>query len=174
MSMSEAEKVPMPEKATAAPLSAAMQALISLAPEDLADRYLRLKADHQRSVERGGEERALARAQERERVLSAFLDVVDNLERGLECACDEAEANNPWRQGMEGIQRQMHEVLEHLGVRPMEAEGVAFDPSAHEAVSTMADAERVDGTVAAVVRRGYVAGESVLRPARVVVVKNES
>jgi len=51
-------------------------------------------------------------------------------------------------------------------VREIEADGQAFDPKVHEAIS---EAPGEDGKVVSVVQRGYLLGERVIRPAMVVV-----
>ena len=52
--------------------------------------------------------------------------------------------------------------------------GEPFDPHRHEAVSTLPATEaEQDGRVVGVIQPGYVAGEEVLRPARVAVAKQQ-
>ena len=54
-------------------------------------------------------------------------------------------------------------------------EGQPFDPSVHEAVTTVpASSPDQDGVIVGVVRHGYLAGDTVLRPASVAVGKLES
>jgi molecular chaperone GrpE len=60
-------------------------------------------------------------------------------------------------------------VLAALGYPRRDDEGIAFDPTYHEAVSTVEDEELPPGTVARVVRPGYGSEDEVLRPAAVVV-----
>lgn len=69
----------------------------------------------------------------------------------------------------ESVREEILEVFARRGVDPIPTEG-AFDAAIHEAISTVptGDDEEV-GTVAEVVSRGYMLGDKVLRPARVIV-----
>jgi molecular chaperone GrpE len=61
--------------------------------------------------------------------------------------------------------------LDGFGVRPIDAQGKAFDPNFHEAVMEIDDPSRPSGIVAQVVEQGYTIHDRLLRPARVVVSK---
>ena len=60
-------------------------------------------------------------------------------------------------------------LLARLGFPRHDEVGGRFDPSRHEAVSTVADPDTAPGTVVEVVRPGYGDGERQLRPAAAVV-----
>jgi molecular chaperone GrpE len=59
-------------------------------------------------------------------------------------------------------------LLKRAGVEEVEDVGSPFDPTVHEAIH-MQPSDEPEGTVVAVVERGYRQSERVLRPARVVV-----
>ena len=59
-------------------------------------------------------------------------------------------------------------LLRQVGVEEIDTVGALFDPLVHEAILTQ-PSEEDEGTVTAVLERGYLLGERVLRPARVVV-----
>lgn len=151
------------------PRSPAHDVLEALSKEEIIDRHLRLVADHRRLRQRSEEEQGQARQSERDRVLLSLMDVLDTLERGLQASEGE---ENPWREGMHGLQKQMLDVLGRFGVTPFTPLGERFDAHEHEALSTMPDESKQDGVVAFVERNGYREGPRVLRPARVVVVRN--
>jgi molecular chaperone GrpE len=159
------------EERAAAPRSPAVAALDSLSKDELIDRHLRLLADQRRMRQRAELDLNEARREAKERVVLGLLSVLDSVERGLEAAGD-GEEQNPWREGMEGIHRQMLDELLRLGVEPFEPTG-PFDASFMEALCTMPALDKEDGTVAHVERKGYRTAQGVLRPARVVVVRNE-
>ena len=76
-------------------------------------------------------------------------------------------------QGVELVRRQFLAKLEGFGVKRIASEGLPFDPSVHEAISTVpAATPEQDGTVVGVVRHGYRIGDEVLRPAAVAVAKS--
>ena len=71
------------------------------------------------------------------------------------------------------VQRQFLSKLEALGVKPIPADAVPFNPAVHEAVTTVpAASPEQDGMVVGVIRQGYRIGEDVLRPAAVAVAKS--
>ncbi|HXW07701.1 MAG TPA: nucleotide exchange factor GrpE [Vicinamibacterales bacterium] len=107
----------------------------------------------------------------RREVLSEMLEVLDNLDRALESGRQGSTAD-ALLQGVEMVRRQFLAKLEGLGVRRIEVEGQSFDPSVHDAVTTVpAASPEQDGLVIGVIRHGYRIGEDVLRPASVAVAK---
>jgi molecular chaperone GrpE len=95
-------------------------------------------------------------------VIKRYLPVLDDLERALQ-----NKPADPWSEGIELIYRKLKTILENEGVRLIEAEGQAFDPSFHEAISQEPAEGVASGTVIGVVQNGYMLGERVLRPASV-------
>jgi molecular chaperone GrpE len=73
------------------------------------------------------------------------------------------------------VRRQFLAKLEGLGVTRIDVTDQPFDPTIHEAVSSVpaASAEQ-DGLIVGTVRSGYRIGEDVLRPAAVAVAKHEA
>jgi molecular chaperone GrpE len=109
----------------------------------------------------------------RREILSELLDVVDNLDRALDAA-RQSPSPDALLQGVDMVRRQFLSKLEGLGVKPIPAASTKFDPSVHEAISTVpaASADQ-DGMVVGVIRQGYRIGDDVLRPAAVAVAKSE-
>ena len=60
-------------------------------------------------------------------------------------------------------------VLEEVGLVPIETEGEFFDPNVHEAIATMSDEEIEPNMIIEEVEAGYMLGDKLLRPAKVVV-----
>lgn len=111
---------------------------------------------------------------EKRRVLATFLDVVDNLDRALVAARETPEESaSALREGVEMVRQQFLGTLESHGVTPIEAVGLPFDPTQHDALSTTA-VEQPDqhDVVIEVSKTGYRVGEEILRPASVVVGKH--
>jgi molecular chaperone GrpE len=146
------------------------------APEDdsaarvseLEDRWRRAVADLDNYRKRTARALEQERAGERARTSAEWLPVLDNLERALEYA--EAEPGTVI-EGVRSVLAQAQDVMGRLGFARRDDEGEPFDPTRHEAVSTVADSDAPDGTVVQVVRAGYGEGRSQLRPAQVVVAK---
>ncbi len=77
-----------------------------------------------------------------------------------------------WLEGLKFVQARLLDLLAAEGVRPIEAEGDTFDPYLHVVVETVVATDSVPaGTVVRETRRGYLAGETVLRYAEVVVAR---
>ncbi len=77
-----------------------------------------------------------------------------------------------WLEGLHFVQDRLLAVLDAEGVRPIEAEGDTFDPRLHVAIETVPATEDTPaGTIVHETRRGYLAGETVLRYAEVVVAR---
>jgi molecular chaperone GrpE len=98
-------------------------------------------------------------------IIRKFLPVLDDLERALKNKPADAGAE-AWA-GIELIVRKLQSVLESEGVQRIEAEGQAFDPNFHEAISHETLEGAQSGSVIAVVQNGYRLGERVIRPALV-------
>jgi molecular chaperone GrpE len=133
---------------------------------ELEDRWRRALADLDNLRKRYARELAREREAERERVASAWLPVLDNLERALEHAAGDQGA---LVEGLRSVRDQAVSVLASLGYPRQDQAGVPFDPARHEAVTVIEDAEGAPGTVVRVIRPGYGEGERQLRPAAVAV-----
>jgi molecular chaperone GrpE len=116
----------------------------------------RLRKEVVKDVERG-----------RRSLIAGFLEVLDNLDRALAAAGDRA--GDPFVRGVSLVRQQFLATLEGLGVSRLEPEGQPFDPSRHEAVTSVQADGVAPGTVVGVVRPGYLIGDEVLRPAQVAV-----
>jgi molecular chaperone GrpE len=135
---------------------------------ELEDRWRRALADLDNLRKRYARELARERAGERERVTSAFLPVLDNLDLALQHAgADPASIV----EGVRALREQALAIVGGLGFRREDEAGVPFDPTRHEVVGVV-DAEGssvAPGSVAQVLRPGYGSPEHQLRPAAVTV-----
>ncbi len=149
-------------------------ALLEQQLEQMRDRYIRAVADLDNARKRARQVIAEARHQAVGNILLEILPLVDSFERALETVKPGAEAAQEIRAIYDGvalIYRQLKDLLERRGVKPIAAVGETFDPTRHEAVAQVsADEEHPEGTVALEMQRGYMHGDRVLRPSRVGVV----
>ncbi len=125
------------------------------------DQLIRLQADFDNFRRRMDRERDEIQGRVAERLLSDLLPVFDNLERAVKFMPTEGEAK-AWRVGVEMTLKGFLEALARLGVSPIEAEGVHFDPRYHEAVQQV-DSSAPEGTVVEELQRGFVWNDRVLR-----------
>jgi molecular chaperone GrpE len=103
-------------------------------------------------------------------LLLELLPVLDDFERALNADVSR-ESADAHRQGVEIIHRQLLDLLQRRGVRPIDAVGTEFDPHLHQAVTTEVAEGGRDGEVLEELRRGYMLGERLLRPAMVKVAR---
>jgi molecular chaperone GrpE len=137
--------------------------------DDMQDRWLRKTAEFDNYRKRIERERREQSDQAVVDLLEALLLVVDDFDRALMVeAGPEAEA---YRKGVELIHAKLHDVLKKRGVRPIEALGADFDPNVHQAVMHEVSPDHRDGEVIAELRKGYMLGDKLLRPAMVKVAK---
>ena len=72
---------------------------------------------------------------------------------------------------MELIHAKLNDLLRKRGVRPIETLGTDFDPNLHQAVIHESSPDHREGEVIGELRRGYLIGDRLLRPAMVKVAK---
>jgi molecular chaperone GrpE len=108
-------------------------------------------------------------------VISELLDVADNLDRAIESARQSqssgSESSDALLRGVELVRRQFISKLEGLGVTLIDAQRQPFDPTLHEAITSVPASAEDDGRVVGIIRQGYRIGDDVLRPAAVAVGK---
>jgi molecular chaperone GrpE len=98
-------------------------------------------------------------------ILLELLLVVDDFDRAL--TVDAGERGQAYRKGVELIHAKLYDVLKKYNVRPIEALGADFDPNMHQAVIQEASPEHREGEVIGELRKGYMIGDRLLRPAMV-------
>jgi molecular chaperone GrpE len=137
--------------------------------DDLYDRLLRKTAEFDNYRKRLERERREQADQAVVDLLQELLMVVDDFDLALRV---EAGAGaKSYRKGVELIHAKLQDLLRKQGVRGIEALGADFDPNVHQAVSHEASPEHRDGEVIGELRRGYMLGDRLLRPAMVKVAK---
>lgn len=104
------------------------------------------------------------------KALMEFFPIYDNLKKAA-LAVPEDQRELGWVQGVLYILRQFEEVLKQNGLEPISAEGAAFDPTHHEAVSEESLDSVPPGTVIREVASGYTVRGKVIVPAKVIVAK---
>ncbi|MCL6629388.1 MAG: nucleotide exchange factor GrpE, partial [Armatimonadetes bacterium] len=134
------------------------------------ENFLRALADFDNYRRRVREEMKQARQLAIEDFLLRLLPVLDNFERAIKAA-EEMKDYDALHGGVILILRQLRDVLEKEGVKPIEAEGQEFDPMKHEAVMREDTTEYPDNTIIEEFQRGYMLGEKILRPSMVKVAK---
>jgi molecular chaperone GrpE len=136
------------------------------------DEYLalaqRTQADFENYRKRVARESALAQERGVVKLAKELLPAIDNLDRAL----DAAATDDPLLEGVRLVRSELSAALARVGVESFSPLGQTFDPSLHEAMATVpqpAEGGSDSGLVVEVYQPGYRLGDSVIRPARVVV-----
>lgn len=135
---------------------------------EMRELLLRERAEIENQRKRLQRDLEQARRFANERLLGDLLPVCDSLERGL--AVDTADAD-ALRQGMELTLKALLKVAEGNGLKALDPVGRPFNPEQHQAVSAVAAPGVAADTVVAVIQKGYLLNERLLRPALVTVAK---
>jgi len=133
---------------------------------ELSDAYLRAKAEAENTRRRAEEELGKARKFAIEGFAESLLPVKDSLEAALAIP---AATPEQLLEGVHAILRQLTAALERnkvIEVNP--PQGARFDPHQHQAISVV-PAAQAPNTVVAVLQKGYLIADRVLRPALVTV-----
>lgn len=137
--------------------------------EQLKDKYLRQVAEFDNYRKRMLKEKTNLILNGGEKVLTALLPVLDDLER----AADNIGKSNEIATLKEGVSLIIDKLTKTLiaqGLKKMEPIGTAFDTDFHEAVALVpAQDEKQKGNVVDCVQAGYLLNDKVIRHAKVVV-----
>ena len=127
------------------------------------DRYMRTLADFENYRKRAEREKDDFRKYAIANLLRDLLPVLDNFDRAL----DHAEEGDDFHKGVLLIYKQLFDILQRNGLKPITETGVRFNPNIHEAVIREEDPSVPSQTVTAVLQKGYFLHDRLLRPALV-------
>ncbi|HEV3476038.1 MAG TPA: nucleotide exchange factor GrpE [Rubrobacteraceae bacterium] len=134
--------------------------------DEYLDTLRRLKAEFENSRKRQERERARILETASERLVVELLPILDNLDRALE-------AEGDIHEGVRAIRDQLVSALGKEGLLPVASDGQHFDPNVHEAVLSQTTEEHEEGTILQTFQRGYLLNGKPIRPAKVVVAKQD-
>jgi len=133
------------------------------------DDLLRARAELDNLRKRSARDVENARKFGLERFMSELLPVKDSVELGLNAAGDTVADADKLREGLELTLKLFNAASEKFGLAEVNPEGQSFDPEFHQAMSMQKAAGVEPGTVVAVVQKGYLLNDRLLRPAMVIV-----
>ncbi|MBB5870904.1 molecular chaperone GrpE [Allocatelliglobosispora scoriae] len=125
----------------------------------------RVAAEYKNYRERVKRDQAAASEKATADTLVALLPVLDDLDRARE----HGDLTGPFG----SVAEQLTAIVTKLGLTAFGAKGDPFDPNRHEAVAHLPSADVTEPTCVDVMRRGYLLGERLLRPAMVAVAAPE-
>ncbi|WP_413911419.1 nucleotide exchange factor GrpE [Desulfobacula sp.] len=134
------------------------------------DRVLRLAAEFENYKKRKQRESDEFKKFANETIFRQLLTIVDNLERAI----FSTKENSDEAGLLEGVKLTYKEILklfETFNVKPVEAENQMFDPNFHQAITQVETDEFPENSVTAVLQKGYLLHDRLIRPAMVVVSK---
>ena len=160
----EAKGEEAPEEEEKDPLEKAQEEIA-----DLKDKWLRSVAEFENYRKRTLKERAELILNGGEKVITAILPILDDMERAIE---NGAKTDDPevLREGMTLIHQKFMKTLEAQGVSKIETKDADFDTDVHEAVAMvpgMGDDKK--GKVIDCLQEGYKLNDKVIRHAKVAV-----
>jgi molecular chaperone GrpE len=138
-----------------------------------ADEYLELaqrtRADFENYRKRAARETAAAQERGVTKLVRELLPAVDNLDRAVAAAVDAGSNGDELASGIKLVHAEVIAALSRAGVERFCTAGDRFDPEQHEAVAQQPFEGVEPGTIVEVYQLGYRLGDSVIRPARVLV-----
>ena len=130
--------------------------------EDLTDRLKRSMAEFDNYRKRVEKEKSHMYEIGAKDVIEKILPVVDNFERGFDSLSEE-EKEAPFVAGMDKVFKQLTDMLEGIGVTPIEALNQEFDPNLHNAVMHVEDESVGENIIVEEFQKGYCYKDSVVR-----------
>ena len=106
-----------------------------------------------------------------ESLIKKLLSVGDNLEKAISHSKND-NSLDVLGKGVELTLKGLMDTLEREGLESVKALGEPFDPNFHEAVSELQDNSAKPGTVIQELQKGYTLNQRLIRPAMVIVSKN--
>ncbi len=129
--------------------------------DEYKDMLQRLQAEFDNFRKRNAESVKLARQDGGNEMIVAMLPILDSVDRALSMITDEST-----KVGVNLIGKMILDVFGKYGVKEIDAQGVEFDPSLHNAVMQVEDAQNA-GKVVEVMQKGYTRNGKVIRYAMV-------
>jgi len=141
--------------------------------EELKAGWQRTQADFENFKKRTEQEKLRWQEDAKINVFSRLLPLLDNISLAAKHTPKSIE-NDPWVQGITHISRQIDQELSELSVVKVSVKpGDQFNHNFHEAIETRSDKSYDNDQIIEVRSDGYMIGEKLIRPARVVVCKND-
>jgi molecular chaperone GrpE len=154
------------------PIAELPDAALKRLEEELAslnDKYLRTAAEYENFRKRTAKERLEVWAKAQGELIERLVDGLDDLNRFAEVDQATTDAKT-LHDGVELVKKKFWKAFDAVGLARIDQTGVPFDPKVHEAVTMgPATSAEQDHTVGAVLQAGYRLGETLIRPARVMV-----
>lgn len=134
---------------------------------DLDDQYKRLWADQQNMVSRFAREKADVMKYAAANTVEAILPALDNFDFAKKSLNENTNFQDIIK-SINMLQEQLIMSLKAVGLEEVQTDCI-YNPQLHEAISNVTDAEKAEGTIVEVLKKGFKIKDRVIRPALVVV-----
>jgi molecular chaperone GrpE len=138
--------------------------------EEWESKFVYLQAEFENLKKRSAREREETTRYANRQLIDKLLPILDDLDSAIG-SLEENESESA--HGVRMIRSNLLELLRGEGLEELECLGDVVDPYKHEVVHTISDDAADDNTVAEVVQKGYVHSSKVIRPSKVVAVRNK-
>ncbi|MCW8855600.1 MAG: nucleotide exchange factor GrpE [Gammaproteobacteria bacterium] len=135
------------------------------------DQLLRIKADMDNLRRRTQRDLENAHKFAIEKFVAELLPVMDSMELGLDAAAHDSSTIESLKEGTELTLNMLKSALQKFNIVEIHPHGEQFDPELHQAMSIQESAEMEHNTVMAVMQKGYLLNDRLVRPAMVMVSK---
>ena len=132
---------------------------------DKNDKYLRTLADFQNYQKRMEKELQAQKEDIKKKYLLELLDFTELLKKAYE--------DSEPKLGLKLLLENLDKFLKKEGITYIDCKGKPFNYQLHNAVSIIEQSDCVDGTILDEIKKGYLVGEKLLRPAHVIVAKKK-
>lgn len=165
-----AQSAPAPETETKSAAGSEESEVVTKLKEELEgakDKYIRLYSEFENFRKRTAREKLELIQSANEQLIKTLLPVADDFERAENSFPNKTDKDLA---GFFLIHSKFKKALELYGVKPMDAQGVDFNPDLHEAITQVpAPKPELKGKIVDVVEKGYLLNDKVIRYAKVVV-----
>lgn len=169
-----------PKTKKKAPVSQTMQEVLEQKNKELAEqltdfksKYLAALADSENMRKRLQKEKQEFMEFAKRDLLRDILLPIDQFETALRHAANMSDDVKNWAIGFQMILSQIEEILEQNKVTSFETKGKKFDPTLHEVIEIIETDDAEDNEILEQCAKGYMIGQSLLRPAKVKIAKNK-
>ena len=131
------------------------------------EKWKRALADYQNLNKRSDLDITNKVTNEINKIMLNFLIVYEDLIRAKNVLVDDQKDT----EGLGAIIRNMDSIFNEYNIKVIDAIGQTFNPNLHEAVSIVEDNNLDDDTIKEEITKGYISGNNVIKPSKVIVSK---
>jgi len=137
---------------------------------DYIEKWKRALADYENLNKRSTLDITNKVTSEVNKIMLNFLTIYEDLIRAKNSIVDDQKNV----EGLDGIIKNMDSIFNQYNIRTIDTVGQTFNPNLHEAVSIVEDENLDDETIKEEIAKGYISGNNVIKPSKVIVSKKST